>query len=778
MPMKITNYKKILLISFFAFFTVFVYSQTCLIGTEQGLFSFEGQENEPVPLWIMGGVKQIQKTVDGWYFLTSQGVVFSSNLLKFENRSSGIPFKTLKFYKNNEKYFFTQSEDLKDFAFCPTNSKIIVTGTKDEVFLSRDGGLSWNSLGFSVATNGLKAVAVAELPELTVFMAHSIYGVFYCQPEISSEWHEIEEGFFSLPTSGNIEEVSDILVKKQGEEIQIYGAQTFQGRIYRLNLKENLKDSFWQEIWNSGNTLDTVESLFPTDSGIGFISAGTGRNVMELVLSGETAELKTVEAYGEYLFKPEFPLEGADSVYIQIPARGELCLSELWLFDTRIPQSGFSETANEKKGMYIPVHQINYPEKFAEHKKTIKDNNLNMVVVDMKDDFGNVRFKTDNPEITRIGSVRSTIDVKNFISQMKEMNVYLVARIVVFKDKRLASFSGEKYAVWDKKLNKPWVGTKTVKVEVEPEKEAEPVSDGLLPGEPELNTENKNVEDSNSVEVKNSGPEQDTDGEAKSKDEAPDKEENKPEITYKYETQLYDENWVDPFSEEVWKYNVEIGKELIKLGFDEIQFDYIRFPTDGENLADAFYRWQDEGMDKESALMSFLSYARQEIKAPISIDVYGANGWHRSGSRTGQEVEVLSDYVDVICPMYYPNHFSQNFMAYPPEIQRPYRIYYFGSYRNAVICRNKVVIRPYAQAFYLPVSYDKKYYDEDYVQRQIFGIRDSINQGYTYWNNSGRYEDLRKDPLDTDEYPWDNKPEERSTQKINLFNCKVDLTAD
>ena len=68
-----------------------------------------------------------------------------------------------------------------------------------------------------------------------------------------------------------------ILVKKQGEEIQIYGAQTFQGRIYRLNLKENLKDSFWQEIWNSGNTLDTVENLFPTDSGIGFISAGTGR---------------------------------------------------------------------------------------------------------------------------------------------------------------------------------------------------------------------------------------------------------------------------------------------------------------------------------------------------------------------------------------------------------------------------------------------------------------------------------------------------------------------
>ena len=66
-------------------------------------------------------------------------------------------------------------------------------------------------------------------------------------------------------------------------------------------------------------------------------------------------------------------------------------------------------------------------------------------------------------------------------------------------------------------------------------------------------------------------------------------------------------------------------------------------------------------MDKESALISFLSYARDNIQAPIGIDIYGANGWYRSGTRTGQDAEMLAEYVDVIGPMFYPSHFEQTF---------------------------------------------------------------------------------------------------------------------
>ena len=173
-------------------------------------------------------------------------------------------------------------------------------------------------------------------------------------------------------------------------------------------------------------------------------------------------------------------------------------------------------------------------------------------------------------------------------------------------------------------------------------------------------------------------------------------------------------------------------------------------------------------MDKESALISFLSYARENIQAPIGIDIYGANGWYRSGTRTGQDVELLSEYVDVICPMFYPSHFEQPFLAHAPAAERPYRIYFYGTYRNSVIARNKSVIRPWAQAFYLGVSYDKRYYDSDYVQRQIFGVRDAANHGYMYWNNIGRYDDIRPDVGEADPYPWGASEADASLRKPAL----------
>ncbi|MBR1616240.1 MAG: hypothetical protein IJ673_12310, partial [Treponema sp.] len=207
----------------------------------------------------------------------------------------------------------------------------------------------------------------------------------------------------------------------------------------------------------------------------------------------------------------------------------------------------------------------------------------------------------------------------------------------------------------------------------------------------------------------------------------------------------YDEDWVDEYSPEVWEYLVHIAKELVSRGFDEIQFDYIRFPTDGRNLGNATYRWKSEGMDKESALLSFLRYARENIDAPIGIDIYGANGWYRSGTRTGQDVEQFAEYIDVVCPMFYPSHFGQNDSNYAPFSERPYRIYYYGTYRNTVIGRKKIVVRPWAQAFYLNVSYDRKYYNQNYVIQQIYGVRDSVDSGYMYWNQSCRYDDISPD---------------------------------
>jgi hypothetical protein len=262
-----------------------------------------------------------------------------------------------------------------------------------------------------------------------------------------------------------------------------------------------------------------------------------------------------------------------------------------------------------------------------------------------------------------LGKTRDTIDVEAAVGEMKARGIYLIARIVAFKDEQFFKFEGGKYAVWDARLKAPWKG---------------------YPGE----------------------------------------------------------FWVDPYCEYVWEYNVEIARELIGRGFDEVQFDYIRFPTDGDNLADASYRFRDPGMDKESALISFLAYARANIGAPISIDIYGANGWYRSGVRTGQDIELLSQYVDVICPMYYPSHFEQTFLAYEPMGKRPYRIYYYGALRAFWIARKRVEIRPYVQSFWLDVSYDRDYYDAAYVREEVGGIEDALDSGYTFWNGTGRYDEV------------------------------------
>ena len=199
------------------------------------------------------------------------------------------------------------------------------------------------------------------------------------------------------------------------------------------------------------------------------------------------------------------------------------------------------------------------------------------------------------------------------------------------------------------------------------------------------------------------------------------------------------EYWVDPFSEDVWRYNAGIAAELQELGVDEIQFDYIRFPSDGDTSR-IFFRNRREGMTRINALESFFRLVREEIHVPISTDLYGFNSYYRMGNWIGQNIEMLADYVDVICPMYYPSHFPRNFMKNTPYIERAEDLYYEGTVRAAEITSGRSLIRPYVQAFLLPSEY---YMEEDdyyeYLLRQLRGCADAGSSGYTLWNMSNRY---------------------------------------
>jgi hypothetical protein len=481
--------------------------------------------------------------------------------------------------------------------------------------------------------------------------------------------------------------------------------------LYRLNWEEK----HFEMLWNDGPGFGTIDSLSPgadvlrfvKDGGIAeFFSVGAERSA-----AGGTAEKTAAPQPQERVDLADFirnlPYSlGAEplSICLWESSRADsevISLSELWLLEEGAAAAAVTAAPGENhEGIYLPVNHALDSASLKPYLEVISDRGLDMVVIDMKDDYGRLRFQPHSAALSGWGRVFRPVDIDSFLSDMKERGIYTVARVVVFKDPELARKDGGVYAVWDNRTGKPWEGYYDTRRKKLPPGQADEPSTAvtqILPA------------DSGDYEILRT---------------------------------WYDEQWVDPYSEEVWSYIAAIAVELHNRGFDEIQFDYIRFPTDGDNLGDARYRWRDAGMDMDSAIVSFLRHVRSRLDAPVSVDIYGANGWYRTGARPGQEVELLAPWVDVICPMYYPSHFDQTFLAQDPPEMRPYRIYYTGSLRASRIARGRVLIRPWVQAFYLNVSYDRLYYNPDYVLRETRGVRDAAQVGLTYWKNSVRYDDL------------------------------------
>lgn len=705
-----------------------------IAGTKDGLIKIYSDKVTQV-LWNEGSVSKIivSEDKDGnakWYFLTSKGILTSSDLSTFEYLNNGLPFLTIKLYDGKDITFEKQAAQLKDLEIHPQNPNILVTATKEDVYITRDGGANWVSIGStSASTSGIKAVAVCninstagkpavqnadgtvtpEIPpesDLIVFMAHSIFGFSYKKVDAAKPvWTDCNGGFENMKTQTYPDEIADIrpVVFKNSNGFlttEVFVSQSFIPRIYRFDWDTKRG----QVLYAGTEPADTIDGLFWYDGKLLFSRPGgvAAFNPVSKALDSVPEEYSDWKGVFGAIEKDNIlssvwiPRSVAAGSSEKTGEAAGFCLNELWLLYPDDCNNKYAEKAIGHKSVYVQAHKLMTEKGINEYKKIIKDNNLDSMVIDMKDDYGGIRFEPNDPLIKQKGYVsRYKIDIDTFVPEMKKEGIYLIARIVTFKDKNLAQYDQKQYAVWDKTTNRPWKG---------------------IQGYESVKDESGNVTGS--------------------------------------KTLYYDEDWVDPYSPEVWEYFVHIAQELVARGFDEIQFDYIRFPTDGKNMGNATFRWKSPGMDKESALLSFLSYARKNIDAPIGIDIYGANGWYRSGTRTGQDVEQLAEYVDIICPMFYPSHFEQSFLNYAPYSERPYRVYFYGTYRNTVIGRNRLIIRPWVQAFYLNVSYDRNFYGDgkNYVTQQVYGVRDSVNRGYMYWNGLCNYPAISPDVGDT-KYP-------------------------
>lgn len=195
--------------------------------------------------------------------------------------------------------------------------------------------------------------------------------------------------------------------------------------------------------------------------------------------------------------------------------------------------------------------------------------------------------------------------------------------------------------------------------------------------------------------------------------------------------------WVDPASKEVWDYNLAIAKEAAAKGFDEVQFDYVRFPTDGK-LKTMSYPVYKRDVPKHEIIRRFFQYVDQQMK-PVDVltsaDIFGLTTMVDDDMNIGQRIEDVADYVDFVCPMIYPSHYPKGHLGLKNPAEHPYRIIYDASLRGMKRLEGKrAKMRPWLQDFKLGAAYDKKM-----IMDQIQAARDAGVSGFAMWNARNVY---------------------------------------
>ncbi|NDI36410.1 putative glycoside hydrolase [Chengkuizengella sediminis] len=317
------------------------------------------------------------------------------------------------------------------------------------------------------------------------------------------------------------------------------------------------------------------------------------------------------------------------------------------------------------KGVYSTAYTANGGSKLDTILQLIDETELNSIVVDIKDDYGYVTYKSENPEIVKYGNTKPFIkDVNDLMSTLESHDVYPIARVVVFKDSVLAK------------------------------------------QRPDLSFLNSD----GSVWINGRG-----------------------------------DGFVNPYAQEVWEYNVEVAKEAAKLGFKEIQFDYVRFPEGFENRADIL-TYHKTDISRTDVVADFVKYAREQLNplgVRISVDIFGYAASVPAAEGIGQDFNKISQYVDVISPMVYPSHYSTGWFGSTVPDAAPY-ITIYGSMIDThkkleEIQEHKPVIRPWIQDF--TASWVKGYipYGKKEVEEQIRALHDTGVNEFLLWNAGNNF---------------------------------------
>lgn len=329
-------------------------------------------------------------------------------------------------------------------------------------------------------------------------------------------------------------------------------------------------------------------------------------------------------------------------------------------------------------GIYVTA-TVTGTERMKELIRLADETDINAFVIDIKDDRGNVTYQMAAPTVQAVGSSVTYIsDIDALIAECKAHDIYLIARIVSFKDPCLANAMPE-YALHE--------------------------ADGTIF--------------------------RDNSGQA----------------------------WLNPYKREVWDYLMEIATQAALAGFDEIQFDYIRFATDRGMDRVVFGEDSDE-VSKSDIINAFTDYARETL-APLSVtvsaDVYGTiidSKWDQQ--IVGQDYAAMASSLDVICPMVYPSHYGPGVYRVPVPDADPYRTVtgalnasrtVLDQYGHDTFCSVlqdgmplTVRVRPWLQAFTATWVSGHIEYGREEIQAQIRAVQDAGYDEWIFWNASVKYD--------------------------------------
>jgi hypothetical protein len=196
--------------------------------------------------------------------------------------------------------------------------------------------------------------------------------------------------------------------------------------------------------------------------------------------------------------------------------------------------------------------------------------------------------------------------------------------------------------------------------------------------------------------------------------------------------------WVDPFRKEVWNYNIDLAVEAAQYGFDEIQFDYVRFP-DTPGLA---FSEPNTEENRVAAVSGFLAEAKKKL-APYNVfldaDIFGYVCWNLNDTKIGQKLENLAATLDYLCPMLYPSGFRYGIPGYRNPVDHPYEMVYLSLKKAAERTHLPPVrFRPWLQAF-RDYAFDGREFGARQIRDQIAAAEKFGSDGWMLWNPHNAY---------------------------------------